>query len=139
MVRMVFGALVGLSGLHDTYGAPVTAPAPYQQLLLTEPLDQTTLRDNGGDVTVRVELSPPLQLAHRHRLKLLIDGRLRTLPGGELSLVLKNLDRGTHVIVALVVDQGNTELMRSAPVTIYLHRRSLLHPNQKEKRAKKPD
>ncbi len=130
--------LVGLTGLPHVSAAPATKP-PYQRLSIATPLNQATLRDNGGDVTVRVELTPPLQRDHRHRLKLLVDGRRKTWPGDELTLVLKNVSRGTHEIVALVVDSRNAELVRSAPVTIYLHRRSLLHPNQKEQRAKKPD
>lgn len=131
--------LVGLTGQHRVLSAPATPPSPYLRVSIAEPPNQTTLRDNGGNVTVRVELTPPLQIAQRHCLKLLIDGRSKPLRDGELSLVLKNIDRGTHEIVALVVNAQEVELARSAPVTFYLHRRSLLHPNQKAKRPKKTD
>ena len=137
VLRSVLVLVVGL-GHSNVYGDPPPASLAYEQLSIVEPLNQATLRDHGGEVTVRVELTPPLQLALRHRLKLLVDGRSHTLRDGAQTLVLKNVDRGTHDIVALVVDSRNVEILRSAPVTIYLHRRSLLHPNQKAKHKKKP-
>ncbi|MGD9602068.1 MAG: hypothetical protein AB7O21_04240 [Gammaproteobacteria bacterium] len=114
------------------------APAAYGSIEILSPQHEETLRDNGGDVTVRVRTRPRLRAGTGHHLRILLDGRLQGIASERTEIGLRNLDRGSHQIVAVIVDADGQELVRSAPVTVYLHRRSLLHPNVKS-RMKPPD
>ena len=109
---------------------PSRGDAFYSRFVIVEPLNGATLRDNGGNVTVRVEITPGLNRNVRHRLRILLDGKSRSPVFEKSGAVIENVDRGSHELIAVIVDRHEVELMRSAPVTFYLHRRSLLHPNR---------
>jgi len=118
-------------------GDGVGGAEPYATLVILEPAAEATLRDNGGNVPIRVTTSPRLQRHAGHRLRVALDGTLRSDSSTRARITLRNVDRGRHEIVAVIVDETQTELARSRPVTFYLHRRSLLHPNQKAKSGDK--
>lgn len=119
--------------------APVGGSPPYTALAIMAPSDEETLRDNGGNVTIRIAATPRLKRRAQHRLRVLLDGALQPVSSDQMTLTLQNLDRGSHQLVAIIVDAQQAELIRSDAVTIYLHRRSLLHPNQKPRNEdKKP-
>jgi hypothetical protein len=115
-----------------------TAPLRYTVLRIVQPAPEATLRDNGGDVTVTMVPTPRLQRRFEHRLRLILDGVMLPVSSARSTLTLQNLNRGTHVLVAVIVDAGQVEIIRSQPVKFYLHRRSLRHPNQ-TKKPEKPD
>ncbi|MCF6337731.1 MAG: DUF4124 domain-containing protein [Gammaproteobacteria bacterium] len=99
----------------------------YSVISVTSPANETTIRDNTGMVTVNVSLSPALRSGHK--LVLLVDGEQK----GESrsgSFTLNNLDRGSHSLVAQVVDKAGKALISSAPVTIYLFRQSVIRSNR---------
>lgn len=136
MMRQSFPVLLLLCG---SLAAAVATPASaaqttatrYTRLTIIEPASDATLRDNGGNVTIRVESRPRLKTAARHRVRVLLDGKPQALEFEKSVATLKNVDRGSHELVAVIVDRNDAELVRSQPVTFYLHRRSLLHRNQK--------
>ena len=99
----------------------------YSAISVVSPAHEATIRDNTGTVKVNVSLSPALR--SRHKLVLLVDGEQK----GESrtgSFTLNNLDRGSHSLVAQVVDKAGNALISSAPVTIYLFRQSVIRPNR---------
>lgn len=105
--------------------APPAAPGAFQGYELVEilnPEHDATLRDNTGNVVVSIALTPNLQSGMGHRLLLLLDGEPYGDGGESTSVTIENLDRGTHVITAVVVDEAGKRIAASDPVTFHLHR-----------------
>lgn len=103
----------------------------YQQLSITSPAHDSSLRSNEGDLTLTVVTDPPL--SGNHLLKLSIDGVLSQtgVPGTGAAthqLTAHNIDRGTHELAAVVVDARGAELQRSPSITVHLQRTSLNQP-----------
>lgn len=103
----------------------------YQQLRITSPAHDSSLRSNEGNLSVTVVTDPPL--SGNHLLKLSIDGVLSQtgVPGtgaGTHQLTAHNIDRGTHELAAVVVDARGGELQRSPSITVHLQRTSLNQP-----------
>jgi hypothetical protein len=105
----------------------VTAPL-YQQLEITAPTPDETLRDNTGDVTVSVALQPDLDAAAGHRLQFLLDGKPQGKPSDSSHARFPNVPRGTHTVEVAVVDASGHELKRSTGVRFHLHRQSVNFP-----------
>lgn len=76
------------------------------KLLVTNPLNDSAIRDNAGNLTLTVSISPSVQPGHR--AELLMDGiKIRDVhAGGDIQLT--NIDRGTHAFNIRVLDKdGN--------------------------------
>ena len=110
--------------------APAKAPAKpsppfagYEELVVTTPANDATLRSNAGDVAVGIRLKPDLRKSDA--IKIFLDGR--ALRGGGRSTVftLPNIGRGTHILQAVIVDSAGRELSRSKIVTFHLQRVSI--------------
>ncbi len=99
----------------------------YSAISVTSPANETTIRDNTGTVAVSVSLSPALRSGHQ--LVLMVDGEQKGKSTSG-SFTLNNLDRGSHSLVAKVVDKAGKTLISSAPVTVYLFRQSVIRPNR---------
>jgi len=108
-------------------GSDSQAPV-YKQLTIATPTADETLRDNTGDVAVKVALQPDLDKAAGHRLQYFLDGQ----PQGESrttdKAVYSNVPRGTHTVEVAVVDAAGNEIQRSSSVRFYLHRQSVNFP-----------
>ena len=103
----------------------------YQQLSITSPAHDSSLRSNEGNLTLTVATDPPL--SGGHLLKLSIDGVLSQtgVPGtgsATHQLTAHNIDRGTHEVAAVVVDARGAELQRSPSITVHLQRTSVNQP-----------
>ncbi len=121
---------------------PAAPPSPavtlaYQNLRIVEPAAAATLRDNGGNVVVKIVSVPDLQTERGHRVRLEIDGTLRPEAANEPTVTLLNLDRGAHTLIARIENKAGRMLIRSNPVEFQLHRRSLLQPANKKKSSRK--
>ncbi|AFT68907.1 PKD domain containing protein [Alloalcanivorax dieselolei B5] len=90
----------------------------YQRLAIVSPQPNATVRNPEGAISVEVALEPALQAGHR--LEILDNGK--PLSG----TALRDPERGSHVLVARVLDQQGKELKRSAAVTVHVHRTSRL-------------
>jgi hypothetical protein len=119
-------------------GTETTPPAlpSYQSFTVTTPRDQATIWDNAGNVSMSVDLEPALAVEDGHKVQYYLDGK----PYGKADLSMANayhgLDRGTHTLSASVLDGNGDSLISTAPVTIYLHQASVLHPNNPLNSAK---
>jgi len=103
-------------------GAGARTPAPvteYSALSITQPADDQAFRNNAGDVTITVSLSPALQAGHQ--LLIQLDGKTISR-GSKTSVNLKNVDRGTHRLQAWVVDDKGKELIRAKSTVFHLQR-----------------
>lgn len=120
------------SALHDdTNHNSQPAEAVYQQLTISSPEHDSSIRSNEGDLTLTVITDPPL--SGSHLLKISIDGVLSQtgVPGTGAAthqLTLHNVDRGSHELSAVVVDARGTEVQRSPSITLHLQRTSLNQP-----------
>ncbi|WP_297528120.1 DUF4124 domain-containing protein [Thiohalobacter sp.] len=109
--------------------APAEAPA-YSAVRILQPQDQATIRDNAGSFEIRFATEPGLKSQLGHQYRVLLDGRpIARVSGG--SYRFENVDRGEHRIQVQVVDPRDQVLIESAPVTVYLHRQSVLFPARK--------
>lgn len=118
----------------ESLGSPVSnrsvsskqeQPQYYDNIEITSPEDDQTIRDNTGNVSVTVAVQPRLRGAHK--LILYMDGKEYS-SGSSTSFQLENLDRGTHQLRAAVVDANSRQLIGSKSVSFHLHRHSILHP-----------
>ncbi len=102
------------------------AAKPYRVFRIADPGPDATVRQNNGDVAVRIEIKPTLRAAQGQRIALVLDGK--RLPGRYRSdhMVLPNVDRGTHTLTGLVLAPGGKVLMSTAAVTFHLMRYSRL-------------
>ena len=75
-------------------------------LLVTNPPDDSVVRDNTGNLNLTISISPPVQPGHS--AELLMDGtKVRDVQGNG-SIALTNVDRGTHAFKVRIIDeQGN--------------------------------
>ncbi len=96
----------------------------YDRLVISRPENEQTIRSNEGLVTVSLTLSPGLQGGHK--LQLLLDGRVVAENVGS-GVQLSGVTRGSHELMAQVVDEDGREWVRSSPVRFYLHKVSKLN------------
>ena len=75
-------------------------------LLVTNPPDDSVVRDNAGNLNLTISISPPVQPGHS--AELLMDGtKVRDVQGNGI-VALTNIDRGTHAFNVRIIDeQGN--------------------------------
>ena len=98
----------------------------YAQALIVSPANESAVRSNAGNLTVRARVDPPLR--EGHRLQLLLDGVPPVAAGRGPSFELENIDRGTHSLQLQVIDEAGRVLFTGLPGTFHLLRRSRLHP-----------
>ena len=108
-----------------------SASNSYQQLSITNPAHDSSIRSNEGELTLTVVTDPPL--SGSHLLRISIDGTLSQtgVPGSGAAthqLTIHNVDRGSHELSAVGVDARGEELQRSPPITVHLQRTSLNQP-----------
>ncbi|MDX2316559.1 MAG: DUF4124 domain-containing protein [Gammaproteobacteria bacterium] len=94
-------------------------PAGYETFQVTDPTNDATIRDNGGNVRVSLRLSPGLQSGHS--IEVMMDGQ--SIGAGQgTSVTLADVDRGTHTVQAAVKDNEGKEVVRSNSVIFHLKR-----------------
>lgn len=104
------------------------AESAYQQVAITSPTQDETLRDNTGNIRVAANVDPSLNAAAGDRLQYFLDGQTFGEPGVEEQLLIPNLPRGTHTVSVAVVGPSGEEVKRSEEVRFYLHRQSVNFP-----------
>jgi hypothetical protein len=123
--------LAPMSTFKATPTAPTRSPSSrptaslnkYTLLKIISPADNTSIRDNAGNLSINVSVSPSLRAGHK--LVLLVDGSSKA-EGQSGQFKLTNIDRGSHTLQAKVIDAANKPLISSKTVTIHLQRFSAL-------------
>jgi len=98
---------------------------PYQSFSVASPADNSAIRANTGNVSFQLKVSPSLQTKFGHRIKAELDGVVRST-GRSQSVLISNIDRGTHVFRAFIVDKSGKQLKASSSVTFHVQRFSHL-------------
>lgn len=98
----------------------------YISVAITTPANDATIRENSGKVEVHVACEPPLQAQEGHTIVIRIDGHTIGNPATTQQYVLDNIDRGTHILQASILDASGKTLIESETVTFHLQRFSTL-------------
>jgi len=91
----------------------------YEEFKVTSPANDATIRDNGGNVRVSLSLSPSLRSGHS--IEVMMDGQ-SIGSGNSTSVILTEVDRGTHTVRASVKDDQGKEIARSNSIIFHLKR-----------------
>ncbi|MFO6425125.1 DUF4124 domain-containing protein [Motilimonas sp. KMU-193] len=90
---------------------------------ITSPVHDSTLYDNNGTISVNVEVKPALE--DGQTLQLLVDGT----PVGEKhqspTLLVTNIDRGSHNLQVQLIDKNGKIIASSEIITVHLRRASV--------------
>ncbi|MBL1293531.1 MAG: DUF4124 domain-containing protein [Thiotrichales bacterium] len=103
----------------------------YKTFTITGPADDTTLQTGvAGNTTIQSKIDPPLRIKNGHRLSALIDGTQLDYSTSANSIGLRNLERGTHSIRTVIVNErGDIVQLSSNSVTIHVKRASVFAPS----------
>ena len=105
-------------------------PKAYESVRITSPTANETIRDNGGTISVQVEVKPKLMPGHQ--LEVIVDGKV-VGSGAATSLSISNLDRGSHSVSANIKDDKGRVVKSAGGVSFQLHRSSKLSPTRRPK------
>lgn len=103
---------------------------PYSTLSIVSPVNDASVRENSGRVTVTVSILPPL--AVNLQLRLIMDGKTMGQNSGT-GFPLENVDRGTHSLLLEVVNSAGQSLQQSSVTTFHMQRYHLPPPKPKPK------
>jgi len=99
----------------------------YSQFKITSPGHNESLRANAGNITVKLAITPKLDVKAGHTVSILVNSQTRIEGNTGLSVGLKNIDRGTHSIQAIIKNKQKKIIKSSNSITIHLQRFSKLH------------
>jgi hypothetical protein len=103
---------------------PTLPAAPVYSILdVISPEAGEDLWNIGGSLPVTVVTFPAL--AGAHQIDIMLDDERRNLDTRALQIVVPDVFRGEHTLQALIVDASGEILMRSSPITIYVHQTSI--------------
>ena len=95
----------------------------YEMLQVVSPANDASVRENAGNVTVSVAVNPELRPGNRVQLEM--DGKvIRTTTATQINLT--EVDRGSHVLRAHIIDDGGDRLISSEPSVFHLSRYSVI-------------
>ena len=104
----------------------VESPTPKKidyKLLVTNPLDDSAIRNNAGNIGLTLSISPSVKPGHR--AELMMDGiKIRDVLGNGI-VELTNVDRGTHAFNMRVIDEGGDVVTEGPTNNISVLRYSL--------------
>lgn len=92
----------------------------YINLSISEPLNESTIRNNQGSFLVAVELNPALFSGDA--LQLLIDGTIYGTAQTEVVFQVDGIHRGAHTLQIQVVNSKRTVLKTGEKIIIFMHR-----------------
>lgn len=102
--------------------------ASYNSLVVTQPGQEATVRDNTGTLEVHAALEPTLNEAAGHRFRFYLDGKATGEPLSVPKATIENIDRGAHEVQVVVTDAAGNVLKSSESVRFYLHHMSQNFP-----------
>ncbi len=103
----------------------------YESIQIISPAQDTTFRGNTEQLQIVASLSPRLQQGHS--VQLFSNGTAVSELQNSTSFTLKDMHRGSHTLSVKVVDTKGHVLLSSPPITIYMHRPSVLQRPNKNK------
>jgi hypothetical protein len=132
--RLEIGPSNRAAAYVDTASPPTEQPraatpvvsAKYTEFAITRPAQDEAVINTGGVVPVSVRLTPALRPGHG--LSFYLDDRpVASAAAAATSFELKDVPRGTHLLVAVVHDQQRAPLQEAA-VTFHVRQTSVAQP-----------
>jgi hypothetical protein len=100
-----------------------SSQSTYKHFRIDQPTDDSTLRDNAGNVTVVLSVNPPLR--RQDNIVLFMDDQ-QVAQAQQPRFQLSNIDRGTHILFAEIRGHGGEKKKRTDPVEFSLLRASII-------------
>lgn len=94
----------------------------YTDFTITAPANDTSVRANDGNVSIKMKLMPALNARRGDKIEIYLDGK-KVGETTSLSYNFSNMDRGTHTVKLTVVN-GAGKSLKSSSVTFHLKRAS---------------
>ena len=113
-----------------TFSVPGEEPAEfkYKKLTVAAPDDEAALRDNAGNLELLFVIEPGVQTGHN--IALIMDGEKHSNVSRTGSVLLENVDRGTHEFYLQVTRAADNSKLQTGPVTsVSVLRRRLPRPS----------
>ena len=95
----------------------------YTTLEIMQPQDNSSLRNNAGNLPITLQIEPALLDGDTVSIK--IDG-VEVIKARKSTLSLNNINRGSHSLEASIINSHGKILKRSKTLTFHLHRQSVL-------------
>lgn len=108
------------SGKTESLPKPAVSTNRYKHITISQPADKDTVRNNDGSVAISIELDPTLQ--QHHKVQIILDGQPAGEPQAATTFSLKDIYRGTHALVAKVLNGAGEPVGESQTVNFTMHR-----------------
>ncbi len=113
------GSTAPSAPVAPTFPTLPSSAVTYEEIVIVVPEDQSTVRDNSGNMQVSVVVKPTLQKGDK--VAILIDGKPVGQPQAATNFMLNAVDRGQHTLEADVVNSSGRVLIKSKSVTFFIH------------------
>lgn len=112
---------------RDAAAAEPSAADRYSTLAITSPVNEETIWNTGGTISVSLAVSPAL--APGHTIRLLLDGRQRQQLGqGVTQTRLTDVFRGEHQLQAQIVTPDR-KVLKSSPEVTFFYKQTTVNNN----------
>ena len=102
--------------------------APKYKVEIISPEYDENLWGTGGTASVSVNISPRLNAKRGDQVVYILDGVDVGEPGFSTSITLTNLERGSHTLVASVVDKAGKAIKNSKSILFHIHQQTARRP-----------
>ena len=93
------------------------------QVEINQPKENATIRDNTGSVYVTGSIKPIFKQGLT--IQLYLDNKPYEKPQPHSMFVLRDIDRGEHIIKMKLLNEKGKVITSSNPITFYMHRASV--------------
>ena len=93
------------------------------QVEINQPKENATIRDNTGSVYVTGSIKPIFKQGLN--IQLYLDNKPYEKPQPHSMFVLRDIDRGEHIIKMKLLNEKGKVIASSNPITFYMHRASV--------------
>ena len=107
----------------EAVDAPQNTINSYTAFSIISPVNDETIRDNTGSVSINLSSEPTL--AEGHKIQIFLNGAPYQSPQSSTSFTINNVDRGTHTVSAQLIDPSGKGVMQTQGITFHLHRFSV--------------
>ena len=97
------------------------SPVRYKELTIVEPVHDTAVRENSGNVKITVRVLPENFAETGAILAIYMDGN-EVSKGPQTSVQLMNIDRGTHTLKAELLNSAGHVVKATRPTVFHLQR-----------------
>lgn len=99
----------------------------YTKITIENPVDDSVIWADERPLIVLVVTEPPFIEGTGLAIGLRLDGELTDVRSQRGNIALKNVDRGTHTLQAVILDSSGQVIAESKTITFHLKRHSILH------------